>query len=108
MVEVRDEVRRGRRVWRLWRWEQLPRLESVLRGPVLELHYQPSAHTWRELETLVDAEQAESPFVTWTLSAQPERLVVHVHAPPDRPDDLRPLALFVQAVDRTTAADRRS
>lgn len=64
MVEVCDAVLRGRRVWRLWRWEQLPRLGSVLRGPVLELHYQPSGRTWRELEALVDAEQAESPWCT--------------------------------------------
>lgn len=107
MTEVHDGVvhHRSRR---LWRWEQLPRLGSLLRGPVLELHYQPSAHTWRELEDLVDAEQADSPFVTWILTAQPERLVVEVHASPDRPDDVRPLALFVQAVDRAGRGDRRS
>lgn len=107
VAEARNGVPRDRPIPRLWCWERLPRLGFVLRGPVLELHYRPGAHTWRELQALVDEEQAASPFVTWNLTARSGRLIVEVHAPADRLDYVHGLAAFIQAVDRATTVDRQ-
>lgn len=89
----------GRTPPRLWRWEQLPRVGAFWCGPVLE-HYRPDRDVWRELEALVDAEQATSPpGLVWTLTVRRGWLVVGVHAPPERPDYVAPIALFIQAVE---------
>ena len=79
---------------RMQRWRELveratPAIQRI--GNQLEVQFQPLRGAHEELAALAVAEQQCCAFLTWTVGVDPEHPVLHVTAPPDQPDNIKPI-----------------
>jgi hypothetical protein len=85
---------------RLRRWRAVAehgQPEASRDGRTLEVRYRSVAGIAPELADLAAAEQQCCSFVTWTVTQEPDQVVLRVVADEDTPDDVAPIAVLFGA-----------
>jgi len=85
---------------RMRRWRRLaeqaqPTVQRT--GHDLEVRFPPAPGVREELESLAAAERQCCSFVSWTVTQDAGRPVLHVTAPVESPDDVEPIAALFGA-----------
>jgi hypothetical protein len=85
---------------RMQRWKALSasgRLGAQRSGHLLEVLYKPEPGLFEELQALAAAERQCCSFAEWNVTQDEERVVLHIRANPERPDDIAMLAALFRA-----------